>query len=82
MAFLAPHLAACQPRMLQLHPTLRQRRNLQVEGAGYAIVGERVPLTFVALAGGALAGGELSVTAAYREGLGGPQLFTAPPAGQ
>lgn len=60
----------------------RRCRDLQVEGAGYAIVGERVPLTFVVLAGGALAGGALTVTAAYREGFGGPQLFTAPPAGQ
>ena len=53
----------------------------QVEASGYAIVGERVPLAFVVAAGGALSGASLTVTAVYREGIGGPQLFVAPPTG-
>jgi hypothetical protein len=52
-----------------------------VEGSGYAIVGERVPLTFMVNAPAALQGGSLAVSAGYREGLGGPALLTAPPAG-
>ena len=54
---------------------------LQVEGSGYAVVGERVPLTFVLSAPAALQGALLAVSAGYREGLGGPALFTAPPTG-
>lgn len=45
-------------------------------------MGEHVPLTFVVHAGDALSGGSLAVAAAYREGLGGPKLFNAPPAGK
>jgi hypothetical protein len=61
--------------------SIPQRVPLQVEGSGYAIVGERVPLTFVVNAPAALQGGSLAVSASYREGLGGPALFTASPTG-
>jgi len=54
---------------------------LKVHCAGYGMVGERLALEVASQAGAAVAGGTLTVTAAYREGLCAPQLLFAPARG-
>lgn len=56
-------------------------RPIQVHCAGYGMVGERLALEVASQAGAAVAGGTLTVTAAYREGLCAPQLLFAPARG-
>lgn len=55
--------------------------SVQVHCAGYGMVGERLALEVASKAGAAVAGGTLTVTAGYREGLGAPRLLSAPARG-
>ncbi|KAK9807487.1 hypothetical protein WJX72_000478 [[Myrmecia] bisecta] len=79
-AKLAPwRWEAVSPGLYELDlPSQHAAPQLRVEGAGYAMVGEQVPVDCVILAADALVQPTLAVSAQYLEGVGEPSLLRRP----